>query len=171
MLKKHSTLSLIQKGFVCAEIGVWQGDFSSQILSKRPKKLHLIDPWASQPHYQNRLYSIDQTRMDAIFYYIKRHYSDWEEVEIHRQYSEDVNFKKNHFDWIYVDGNHSYEHVKKDLEHFLPFMKKGGFICGDDYGWTDADCPIGPKKAVDEFAEKYNFPKKIDGNQFVINCC
>ncbi|REK60407.1 MAG: class I SAM-dependent methyltransferase [Bacteroidetes bacterium] len=171
MLKKHSTLSLIQKGFVCAEIGVWQGDFSSQILSKRPKKLHLIDPWASQPHYQNRLYSIDQTRMDAIFYYIKRHYSDWEEVEIHRQYSEDVNFKKNYFDWIYVDGNHSYEHVKKDLEHFLPFMKKGGFICGDDYGWTDADCPIGPKKAVDEFAEKYNFPKKIDGNQFVINCC
>jgi len=170
MLKKHSTLNLIQKGFVCAEIGVWQGDFSSQILSKRPKKLHLIDPWASQPHYQNRLYSIDQTRMDAIFYYIKRHYSDWEEVEIHRQYSEDVNFKKNYFDWIYVDGNHSYRHVKKDLEHFLPFMKKGGFICGDDYGWTDADCPIGPKKAVDEFAKKYNFPKKIDGDQFVINC-
>jgi hypothetical protein len=170
MLKRRSPLNFIQRGFICAEIGVWKGDFSSQILSKQPQKLHLIDPWASQPHYQNRLYSIDQTRMDEIFYYIKRHYSDWEEIEIHREYSEDVNFKKNYFDWIYVDGNHSYRHVKKDLEHFLPFMKRGGFICGDDYGWVDEDCQIGPRKAVDEFADKHDFKKIINGSQFVINC-
>ena len=92
MLKKHSTLDLIQKDFVCAEIGVWRGDFSSQILSKQPRKLHLIDPWDSQPHYQNRLYSIDQTKMDEIFDCIKKHYHTCKEVEIHREYSEDVNF-------------------------------------------------------------------------------
>lgn len=30
----------------CAEIGVWRGDFSQQLLDKlMPVELHLVDPW------------------------------------------------------------------------------------------------------------------------------
>jgi hypothetical protein len=31
-----------------------------------------------------------------------------------------------------VDGDHSYEGVKKDIELFLPKMRSGGLIAGDD---------------------------------------
>ena len=46
--ERRSVLALISPGSICAEIGVWQGDFAAQILETcRPIKLHLIDPW---PH-------------------------------------------------------------------------------------------------------------------------
>lgn len=37
------------------------------------------------------------------------------------------------FDFIYIDGMHTYEQVKKDIQNYLPFIKKGGFIGGHDY--------------------------------------
>ena len=40
----------------CAEIGVWKGEFSDQILSVTdPLKLHLVDPWVFAPHYPRRI--------------------------------------------------------------------------------------------------------------------
>mgnify|MGYP003137834580 CR=1 FL=1 len=48
---------------------------------------------------------------------------------------------EGHFDAVFIDGNHSYEYVKKDLENYLPKVKEGGIIAlhdvnfeGDRYG-------------------------------------
>ena len=39
-------LCLVPAGGICAEIGVWKGDFSQRILDTvDPAELHLIDPW------------------------------------------------------------------------------------------------------------------------------
>ena len=37
------------------------------------------------------------------------------------------------FDFVYIDGMHTYEQVKKDIANYLPFIKEGGFIAGHDY--------------------------------------
>lgn len=52
-----------------------------------------------------------------------------------KDYSYNVSdrFKDNSIDFIYIDGNHSYESLKKDFELFLPKLKKGGIIAGHDY--------------------------------------
>ncbi|MHA2218588.1 MAG: class I SAM-dependent methyltransferase [Candidatus Hodarchaeales archaeon] len=45
------------------------------------------------------------------------------------------NFIQNlgmHFDVIFIDGDHSYEGVKKDTEMYLPFVKYEGFIVYHD---------------------------------------
>jgi hypothetical protein len=133
------------KNSVCAEIGTFEGYFAEKILYfTNPKKLHLIDPWTDlkydnapnqgENRYQNVLELLNQK--------INRG-----QVVIHRGYSHEVcnNFEDNYFDWIYIDGNHQYEFVKKDLELYYPKVKMGGFITGDDYGQKDV------KKAVDEF--------------------
>ena len=57
-------------------------------------------------------------------------------------------------DVVYIDANHEYEHVKKDIEISLKKLKKSGIICGHDY---DADSP-GVIQAVNEFFGK---PDKI----------
>ena len=37
------------------------------------------------------------------------------------------------FDFIYIDGIHTYDQVKKDIQNYLPLIKKGGIIGGHDY--------------------------------------
>lgn len=53
--------------------------------------------------------------------------------------SESKNYPDEFFDIVYVDASHDYESVKNDLIHWLPKVKEGGIICGDDYidGWNE----------------------------------
>ena len=46
-------------------------------------------------------------------------------------------FHRNRIDFLFIDGDHSYEGVKQDFEQFLPCMREGGMIalhdvCGED---------------------------------------
>ena len=65
-------LEMMPKNSVCAEIGVFWGEFSRLILKvAEPKMLHLIDPWRYQPYpsLAQALYggvSGSQERMDKI---------------------------------------------------------------------------------------------------------
>lgn len=54
-------------------------------------------------------------------------------------------FEDNSIDCIHIDGDHSYNGVKRDLELFYPKIKHGGMIINDDYHWS------GCKKAIHEF--------------------
>lgn len=71
--------------------------------------------------------------------------------------SESKNYDDEYFDIVYIDASHEYEYVKEDILSWLPKVKNGGIICGDDYH------PVwhGVIKAVDEFFGKIN----IVGNQ------
>ena len=52
-----------------------------------------------------------------------------------KYYSQDIVdlFKDEYFDCLYVDGLHTYEQVKLDLELFTSKVKQGGVISGHDY--------------------------------------
>jgi predicted O-methyltransferase YrrM len=58
---------------------------------------------------------------------------------------------KQVFDWIYIDGDHAYEGVKKDLLAALPLLAEDGVMFCDDYG-----NPCGVKQAVDELVIEYH---------------
>ena len=67
----------------------------------------------------------------------------------HKDFSHNVDdkFEDGTYDFVYIDADHSYESVKKDIELYLPKLKKGGIIGGHDYcpySWPDVI------KAVDE---------------------
>jgi predicted O-methyltransferase YrrM len=73
-------------------------------------------------------------------------------VVVHRGMSWDVaeSFEDDSLDWVYIDADHSYESVRRDLAAYLPKVKAGGLITGDDYfrgqGWWGD----GVVRAVDE---------------------
>ena len=173
---RESVLKLIKEGDICAEVGVWKGDFAQCILNQKPSQLHLIDPWIHQD-YIDRYYSIDQEKINTIYNDVVVRFRQQTNVVIHKAFSTAVDFEEDFFDFVYIDGNHNYENVKKDLEHYYPLVKKGGYICGDDY-WLwhtipkdgfGSDSGGGPKKAVDEFAKKHNLKIKTIFNQFIIH--
>jgi predicted O-methyltransferase YrrM len=62
------------------------------------------------------------------------------------------------FDLVYLDGDHSYEAVRAELETYTPLLDRGCWIGGHDY--TDTPAPgDGVKRAVDEKfgAAQYSF--------------
>jgi hypothetical protein len=160
---RNFLLRQVPAGGVAAEIGVWKGDFSKAILEiARPTKLHLIDPWKFEPseEYAESLYGRNavagQAAMDATFEGVRRRFAREiaaGTVAVHRAASSDAagEFADGSLDWVYIDGNHLYEHVKADLEAYCRKVRPGGYLAGDDYGvagwWHD-----GVTRAVDEFA-------------------
>jgi hypothetical protein len=59
------------------------------------------------------------------------------------------NYQDKSLDFIFIDGDHNYEGIKKDLIAWRPKMKDGAIMAGDDYNpsW-------GVIQAVDEFFGK-----------------
>jgi hypothetical protein len=61
-------------------------------------------------------------------------------------------FAAGHFDWLYIDADHSYEGVTRDLAAAHRVLKPGGFLMCNDYtNWcSTAVTPYGVARAVNE---------------------
>lgn len=169
----------LPKDAVGIEIGVHEGDFSATILKvAKPRKLYLVDPWEAQGGEMKGSWFGEeatggQPSMDSRYQRVASRFADQigsGTFELIRKYSDAAaaDFEDDSIDWIYIDGNHLYEYVKKDLELYFPKIKKGGLIAGDDYGeggWWQG----GVKKAVDEFVEQGQVAVvSIKGSQFIL---
>ncbi|MEM9046073.1 MAG: class I SAM-dependent methyltransferase [Pseudomonadota bacterium] len=168
-------LSALPKGSRCAELGVWRGAFSQQILAEvKPKSLVLVDPWAFVPTFEDRwyggLFAKSQSDMDAIHDAVAERFAANSEVEIVRMKSDDfLSTTEMEFDWIYIDGDHSEEPVYRDLCLSWERVVPGGAVCGDDYHWLDSDGKLPVKAAVDRFVSEKNCKVRFFGAQFLID--
>lgn len=66
--------------------------------------------------------------------------------------STEVKKLKDKYDFIFVDGDHTYDGVKKDLDAVVRVIAKGGVIVCDDYNNAQSI-----RDAAHEFCEKYGF--------------
>lgn len=173
---RRKLLTQMPRGAVCAEIGVWRGEFSERILQHtNPRKLHLIDPWLFQPHYPRRTYggrvAGNQPDMDCIFEDVATRFRHTANVVLHRGRSADVlpQFDDGYFDWVYIDGDHSFEAVLADLRMCFAKTKSDGVIAGDDFTWSKREgYPV--SRAVQEFVEQTGLQDRLTllGSQFMI---
>ncbi len=170
-------LARVPRGGVCAEIGVWQGEFSVRILAMTaPSKLHLIDPWTFQPEFRARGYggkvAKSQAEMDRLYEQVRARFATLANVAIYRDTSVHAlgEFRDGFFDWVYIDGNHYYDYVRTDLHLALQKVRPGGLITGDDYDWGASDgFPV--RRAVHDFLRDNAIGTKVQimGSQFLIN--
>ena len=147
--KRRFLLEKMPKNSICVEIGVFEGDFSEQILKiVKPKKLFLIDPWFKENPQQEKAY---QKVLDRFKSEIKNG-----DVVVYRSVSHDVieKFDNDFFDWIYLDGGHTYDNLKEQFSDYLPKIKLHGFVTGDDYGRDDEYYRKNVTRSVDEFISK-----------------
>jgi len=63
-------------------------------------------------------------------------------IEVRRGASDDVlpTLPREGFDIVYIDGDHSYMQVRKDLENAAPLVRDGGLLCGDDLEVLFGEC-------------------------------
>jgi hypothetical protein len=175
---RQQLLELMPRHSVCAEIGVWKGDFSQAILDvAQPRALHLIDPWVFTTAYGKRWYgggsASNQQDMDVIYQDVCSRFQHLPGVTIHRSTSSrqaDL-FPDGYFDWVYVDGNHYYEFVLDDLTRYLPKVRPGGYLTGDDFYWSsielEGDQPV--RRAVEDFVGRTGLTVRLIHSQYVIS--
>ena len=161
-------LEMMPKNSICAEIGVQRAFFSVQILKiVRPKKLFLIDPWTFYDPKKNA-----QERLDEFYQIVKKRMKNKPNVEILKGKSIEIlnSFPDNHFDWVYIDGDHSYEAVKADLEISYKKVKTNGLITGDDFMYIKPNEGLDIILAVTEFTKSYPIEPIILGKeqQFIL---
>lgn len=135
-----------------AEIGVFEGDNALSILQTLPmKRLYLIDPYFT--HYVEDTHSrrIGLKAYDVAKQKLKKFSQIKWIIKTSDEACKDI---QEPLDFLYIDGNHTYEYVKRDITNYYPLIKSGGIIGGHDY---TKDWINGVVKASIEFAREHNF--------------
>ncbi len=141
-----------------AEIGVAEGRFSRQILEHwKGKKLYMVDAWRHLEGYED-ISNVSDEEHEAKYLRAKAVASEFgNRAEIIRKpLLEAVDqFADRSLDFVYIDADHAYEAVFRDLRAWFPKLRPGGIFAGHDY--LDGIIPegrFGVKQAVDEFAHE-----------------
>ena len=147
---------VLKNGYtVGAEIGCRTGGTSSVLLQNCPELiLYCVDLWEYRP---------DILTDDA-----STPYAEWDFKKVKNKFDRSVRLFKdrakilqgvswemadeigdNSLDFIFIDADHGYEAVKKDILAWVPKVKLGGLLSGHDIHM------VGVKKAVEEFLPNY----------------
>jgi len=178
---RQTVLDLLPRGSVGAEIGVFKGDFSALILRNvKPKKLYLVDPWQSVSidAYRNAMYGSNvrsQREMDVIATAVEERFGEELKtgaIEILRHISSRAlaTLEDGALDWVYIDGDHTFDGVSADLEMSYKKVKSRGLIAGDDYtlgNWFGDGVVRGLHRFLGEHGVTVRIVFVIDG-QFVL---
>ena len=141
------------------EIGAFYGanliSVSRNYAAHPMSELHCIDPWCDYAEYKNDS-SSDKT--GSVYESFRRNLSvcgEAHRINVYRGFSHDVipTLKNDHFDLIYVDGNHEPEYVMEDCVIAFRKLKVGGYMVIDDY--LDSMCEGETKMSIDAFLTGY----------------
>lgn len=148
-----------KKAKYAVEVGVKYGGFSKFILKNTGiEKLYSIDPWEINEELTAKENPV------TVYDICKENLSPYgERSEMIKAYSPQIcsKFENEMFDFVYIDGLHDYESVKKDIIGWFPKVKKGGIIAGHDYSnhWP------GVILAVDEFVKTIECTLYLTGTE------
>lgn len=147
----------LPENIVGAELGVFEGNFSKILKnSNKFERLYLVDI------FEGSMYSGDKNgnngktiNLNESYRKLIELYKNCPMIDVIKNTS--FNFlnslKENSLDFVYIDVDHSYNAVKKDLDISRLKIKNCGIIGGHDYNKIQFS---GVFNAVNEFVNKYN---------------
>ena len=161
------------KPMILVEVGVWYPKFSKAIIPYMPNlSMILIDRWTPPPagdfyaNSQSLISSKSQDDYNKALGECKKVAAKYPAGRITIYKMDSVKAAKcledRSVDMIFIDGDHSYNGCKRDINAYLPKVKKGGWLGGHDYAHPDQG---EVKKAVDEFVAAGRFKLELDVNR------
>lgn len=141
------------------EIGAGLGKHAETLMRNLPLgKLFLIDPFMAYKEFDDNLLQVNNRKatleenMDSALIITKKRLKRFgDKITYLRCFSHDaVDDVPDNIDFVYIDGNHSYEYAKRDIQLYWKKVKSGGVLGGHNY---QGEFP-GVIKAVNEFIDK-----------------
>lgn len=143
------------KNPVGVEVGVHRGEMSARLLENRDDLLlYMVDMWSSETYS-----GIDDDAASPEL--VKKYQDECDDnynaaLSVAKKYNRGIVIKSDsvsaaniyprlQFHFVYIDAAHDYKSVKRDIAAWRGKVKRGGWLCGHDYGVFP-----GVKKAVDE---------------------
>lgn len=142
--------SLLNNSLVGVEIGVFGGNHAYFILRKlNMEKLFLIDPYSNDNY--DEITNLGTRHLFMAQRALKRFNGKY--VQIRKRSADAVDMVPDGLDFVYIDGDHRFDFVMKDIELYFPKVKSGGVFGGHDY------CDMHPDviRAVDDFVDKTGY--------------
>lgn len=137
---------------VFVELGVWKGHSISYLANKLRNKeninifaVDIFEIWDKNKNvvddvkYINEIYNTNLIKNNVRHLITDIKSISWEASE---------KFLNNSVDFVFIDADHSYESVSKDIECWFPKIKSGGIISGHDFRHDQSG--MGVVKAVTE---------------------
>ena len=137
------------------EVGVFEGDLSFYVFSKLNFKiLTLLDPYIL---YEGNKSNTTLKDLDERYERVKKKFNGINNTDLLRinlnDFVSNPKYNNSSYDFIYIDGDHSFEGAYLDLKNAEKILNKKGIIAIDDYG--DISC-YGITKAVNKFLSEYS---------------
>jgi hypothetical protein len=122
---RRPVVKKFMSGPVGAEVGVDWGDFAKVVIEvSSPQKYYLIDPWDNNP----------KSRVDRVKKIFREQTDDGSVVVIEKTGEKAARqIPDDSLDWAYIDCAHKQREVVENLIAYLPKVKVGGYLIGDDY--------------------------------------
>lgn len=117
------------------EVGVYRGEFSSHLVRHSTlSKFFAIDCWTHIEGQDDPLNEQTRGKVDNMIQAVCR-LAEFPHATILRSKSVDAArlFEDGSLDFVYIDADHRYEPVLRDLQAWLPKVRKGGIIAGHDF--------------------------------------
>ena len=132
----HNLLQGVEKPKML-EIGTYKGEAAHIFASLGVfSEIHTIDPWEGE---ERALIDFNETWSDVKKEYWTNTRQFRDIIHHHKEYSYNMvdKFADGYFDFIYIDANHTYKEVNRDIVDWLP--KTNYLIGGHDYQneWPD----------------------------------
>lgn len=134
------------------EIGSWEGRSTcwmlDNILTDKNSTITCIDSWGGGWEHSDH----SMNEVENRFLSNTKEYSH--KIQIIKSESKSallsIQNKKNHYDFIYIDGGHTMLNVLEDCILSFDLLKSGGIMAFDDYLWgSGVSEHLLPKKAIE----------------------
>lgn len=158
---REEMISLLPQNISIAEIGVFKGDFSKILFNiLKPSNLYLVDVFSGIAGSGDKNgENFEFINLSESFNELEQYFKHHKSVQLVKSYSDQFleSLQDELLDAVYIDADHSYLSVKKDLAWSRKKVKKGGFIMGHDYHNEMFPSVV---QAVSEFCQQYSLEIK-----------
>jgi predicted O-methyltransferase YrrM len=135
------------------ELGAWLGKSSAYLCDKATlQQITIVDTWKGSPNELTTTHKL-ATEVDIYKLFVENMGSRKYKAIKATSKTASKKFANESLDVVFIDLTHTYEAVKEDIKLWLPKVKKGGYLAGDDYqeNWK------GVIQAVDELLPHATF--------------